>query len=451
MKKSNIIKLVVVLCVMFTTLVINDNVLAGKFLTILGPSSVSPNQTFSVTVKTANCTGLYSMTGQGEVLITENATRTYTYTAPSSGSMSITISTSEVYELVGSGPQVNESATLQVTVKQPTPPPTTPPTTTKPTTPPSGGNSGGSSNEGNEEKPEDTRSTNNNLSSLSVEGVELTPVFNKDVTTYSGTAIDKTNVTIVATAEDTKSKVNGTGVKDLIPGQNSFVVEVVAENESVKKYTININSEVKPTEFVGFGDKELGVSKDTTGVTPPTGFEETSVTIDGVDVKAWKSELLDTTLLYLVDTEGNKNFYMYNGKEITSVFRPLVILGRNLYIIGIDKDKQVREGFKFGDVTVDGNQIKGWTFIDKELKDYLVFQVMDDTGKIVEFLYHSSSNTMVPYTKLAPTSISNYQKIVEESKTNESYFMISTALAGILAVTTTALGVMLYNKKRLTK
>ena len=87
----------------------------------------------------------------------------------------------------------------------------------------------------------DNRSTNNFLKSLSVNGATLSPAFNKNTTTYSIPQVDASSITINAAAEDSKAAVIGAGTRNLDYGDNNIKIDVRAENESIKTYTIKVN------------------------------------------------------------------------------------------------------------------------------------------------------------------------------------------------------------------
>lgn len=92
---------------------------------------------------------------------------------------------------------------------------------------------------------EDTRSSNNNLKSLTLSKGNLN--FNKSTTTYN-VDVDKdtTSVKIEASLEDGKSSFeNGFGPRtiNLNPGNNTIYIKVRNEIGNIKKYTININRE----------------------------------------------------------------------------------------------------------------------------------------------------------------------------------------------------------------
>ena len=87
----------------------------------------------------------------------------------------------------------------------------------------------------------DNRSSNSFLKSLSVDGMTLNPTFNKNTTSYSLPQVDASSITVNAAAEDSKATVSGAGKRNLDYGDNSIRIEVKAENDSTKVYTINVN------------------------------------------------------------------------------------------------------------------------------------------------------------------------------------------------------------------
>ena len=87
-------------------------------------------------------------------------------------------------------------------------------------------------------------SNNANLSMLEVEGYQLRPAFNKNTTVYNLTSNVENNimsVNVKAAVEDPHASiVRGTGIQELVVGNNTINVEVEAEDQTPKTYTINI-------------------------------------------------------------------------------------------------------------------------------------------------------------------------------------------------------------------
>ncbi len=88
-------------------------------------------------------------------------------------------------------------------------------------------------------KKEVKKSSNNNLSSLKIEGIDFE--FNKDTLEYNlevDNNVDK--IKIEAKAEDSKATIEGELEKDLAVGQNTITINVIAEDKSKKTYTFDI-------------------------------------------------------------------------------------------------------------------------------------------------------------------------------------------------------------------
>lgn len=88
----------------------------------------------------------------------------------------------------------------------------------------------------------DPRNKNNDLKSLSVNPGTID--FNKNTTSYLVKVNHDVNeITINATADDSKASVSGTGTKALKDYTNEFKVVVKAENESTKTYIVKVARE----------------------------------------------------------------------------------------------------------------------------------------------------------------------------------------------------------------
>lgn len=81
---------------------------------------------------------------------------------------------------------------------------------------------------------------NNYLSSISVSEGVLSPVFNKNTTSYIVSNVDNDSINITAKSESTTANVSGTGKKTLKYGENKFTITVTAENGIKKTYNIKV-------------------------------------------------------------------------------------------------------------------------------------------------------------------------------------------------------------------
>ena len=94
-------------------------------------------------------------------------------------------------------------------------------------------------------------SINNYLKSLSVEGYELTPEFNRQQDTYTIYVKDDSinSFNVLAEPDDETAKIDGIGNVTISAEQRIINIKVTAENGDLKVYTIKVeNEENKKTE-----------------------------------------------------------------------------------------------------------------------------------------------------------------------------------------------------------
>lgn len=373
-------------CIVFVIalMVYSGEAYASGSFSVSGGGTVASGATTTITVSASNCAGKFtiSASGSGKVstssVFLDNSSSTITVTAPSSGSTTITVKASDVTDYDGKSVSGSKTVTVSVAVA-------------------------------------DTRSTNNSLSALSVSDGTLSPEFASGTTAYTVNVMDIDSITINATKADTAASVSGTGEKSLEPGLNEFNVVVTAENGSTKTYSVDVTLVESPTAYITYGDMEYGVVKNVEELITPDGFEEVTVNVDGEEVTAWTNNLLGMTILYLIDGDGNEDFYVYDETtEMISEFRPLGLLGRNIYIVDIEEAEQTRDGMVYELLTIEGNEIMGWSFEDEALSDYYVIYVMSDTGGMVNYLYCESDSAMILAPDMASVSSETYTTLIAD-------------------------------------
>lgn len=87
------------------------------------------------------------------------------------------------------------------------------------------------------------KSSNNYLSSITLNAGNLSPEFYRETFEYTVESLpeDITEIEINATAEDERAHISGLGVVSLNPGENRIQIEVTAENENVREYVLIVN------------------------------------------------------------------------------------------------------------------------------------------------------------------------------------------------------------------
>lgn len=320
-------------------------------------------------------------------------------------------------------------------------------TVTKPEAPSGNQSSTNNSTPKAEEKPkEDTRSKDSTLSSLTVSLGELSPAFTAETTEYTvSLPAETTTFSIEATANDAKASVSGTGEKELKVGENVFEIVVTAENGSTRTYKITANVDEKPLVYLEYSGKNLGVVRNLDDAVVPDDFEEVTISINDTEVKGWHSNLKDLTILFLIDDNGNKGFYVYDEtKGIVSSFRKVALFGKNLVILDVPKELQDRYGMKFTELEIDGTTLQGWSFENEEYQNYYLIYVMNEQGEMKYYLYEESEQSLQLYADMVPMTMKAYEEQMNQQKMLQ-YIMYGVVL--VLSGTTIA-GFVLWNKAK---
>ena len=241
---------------------------------------------------------------------------------------------------------------------------------------------------------EATYSKNNNLKSLSVDGLKLTPGFNKNTTEYKVEATSNTErVKVNASKEDSKASVSGTGTHDVTEGENKIKVTVTAENGSTKTYTIIVNvSDPNPIN-IKINDKDYTVVKRESKLESPKNYEKTEITISEQKVPAFYNETNNFTLVGLKDTDGNIKLYIYNKDTNEYKEYSETTLSQNkIYPLPLDKEI---DGYT--KTTIKINEIEYEAYTDETNEFYIIHAKDLDTGKDNYFTYDKINNTIIRF------------------------------------------------------
>lgn len=410
-------------CLLVTLIVLSSlkPVEAASFSVSASASSVKPNATFKVSIKANDCIGRVNLSvtngtisGDKSVWV-ENNTVSVTVKAGSSGNVKVT-ATPQTGFSDGDGEPFNPGS-KSVTVKVNTSTNT-------------GGNTGGNSG-GNTTTV--TKSKDNNLSSLTVSSGTLSPEFKSSTTSYTvnldGNA---TKITLSAKANHSKAKVSGIGEKNLKVGNNSFDIKCTAENGSVKTYKVNVYVDETPLVYTTYKDKKLGVVRNTDSIGVPSTFEAKTITLEGQEVKGYYSSQFNKTIIYLSDENHVKNFYIYDDNQgIVSIFKPLSLLGRNLYIVDLKEEETIKEDMTYQEIEIDGQKLMGWVYNNPAYSNYKMFTAMNEFGEMVVYQHEKTENSLQIYLEEVPVIDESEKK--EEKGSYETIFMATT---GFFAFTT---------------
>ena len=328
---------------------------------------------------------------------------------------------------------------------------------------PSPGNDTNENSKPQAQKPEEKKqeekklSSNANLASLSISQGTLSPKFSASKTQYTVNLNgDVSSIKVNATAADSKAVVYGTGTKSLKPGKNTISVSVAAEDGSTKEYTITVNVDETPLVYVSYNGAKLGFVRSLDGVDKPAkSFEAVKIKVDGKEVKAWKSNLLKKTVVYLQDDRTKeKNYYIYNTdtNTVETMLRPMALLGNNVFVVDVPKNLQTREGMNFTTVKIDNYELNGWTFKDTAFENYALIYVMDEKGNMVYYQYEATEKTLQLYSGAATipqSAYDQYRKDVDASL--KKHKLVIYGLAGGCVVLAGLSAFLFFRRKKTVK
>lgn len=263
------------------------------------------------------------------------------------------------------------------------------------------------------------KSTNNDLKSLSVEGYEISPKFDKDVNEYSVTVpstVEKIN--IIAKKADSYSSLDGTGEKNVEEGVNTFEVVVTSETgvSNVYKLTVNVEDQ-NPIEVIVDG-KKYTVVKVAKNLEKPELFGETTIKIGEYDIPAFINEVSNYTLVGLKDEIGNISLFIYDNGEYTKYN---AFMTDKLSIIFLELDK-VPTNYKKTTVTINEEKVVGYR-VNGDSK-LLVYGVNLATGKKNYYTYDKDEKTLQIF------DIDKYEKNIKEIKNNK-YMIYGLSIASL--------------------
>lgn len=264
------------------------------------------------------------------------------------------------------------------------------------------------------------------LSSIQVGGANLSPAFEKwktDYVCYVNNSVTK--VTVAATSSQGGRVETAGNTDNLAVGNNYVTITSYAPNGKAMKYNLNIFRLEPPTEppteaptdppteppasfKVTIDGKEYNVSSEFDAGKVPDGFEVELGSYNGKDVITATGSATGFTLMYLVDSEGNGNFYVYDGKN----FYPYIVISNseNTYYVFDSRKADTSMAGEEKDVKIKDTAIKG--YVDGE---YIYFYAMNSNKKYSWYSYDTVEGTIQRLHTTSPEIIEDETTTPEET------------------------------------
>jgi hypothetical protein len=235
------IRIIITICMCLAALLIFQTTSNAATLSIsTSKSSVAPGETFTVTVTLNDAAGPISATTSGGTGSAsqwlENSSLSFSCTAGSSGS--VTITASGTVGDFATETDISIGKTKSVSIIQPTPEPAPTPEP-EPTPAPSNNTSNNTKPNTNTSTPTVKKSSNSNLESLQIAESVFSPEFAKNVYEYAVIVPNEiTKLNIAASQEHSRATVKVVGNEELQVGDNTVEIIVTAEDGSTSTYKI---------------------------------------------------------------------------------------------------------------------------------------------------------------------------------------------------------------------
>lgn len=279
--------------------------------------------------------------------------------------------------------------------------------------------------------------TNNYLSSLSVDGAELIPSFDKDTDTYivdlePGT----TKINVSAEKANKYASVSGAGEIEVVEGNNDIKIVVTAENGS--KRTYNITAAVKEYDPINVtvNGSDYTVVRKLSELKKPDNYEETTVTIDENQVPAFYNEVTGYTLVGMKDVTGTVKMFIYNNGEFT----PYLALSFNkLDLVILEANENIPKGFVKDTITINNETVT--CYKNPELNIVLLYGKSLTTG---ESNFYSFENTDFTIQKFNADSY----KLINEKIQLYTYVILGLGMLNLLILLCLIIS-MVKSKKKL--
>ena len=236
--------------------------------------------------------------------------------------------------------------------------------------------------------------SDNSLKSLSVEGFEISPEFNKDTLEYKvNLSSDTTIIKVIAEKNDNTASISGGGQIEVKEGNNVINIVVTAENGATRTYKINAYVKEKDPIIVTIGKKKYTLLKKLTDISAPNGFKEKNIKIEDDEIEAFYNEKLKYTIVALKDSIGNILLYLYDedlGKY--TKYSPIVSDGMQIIVLDAPRGK-ISHRYNKSKFTYNNEIVNGYA-LSEESDFRVIYGVNVETGEKGFYLYDMKDNTI---------------------------------------------------------
>ena len=282
-------------------------------------------------------------------------------------------------------------------------------------------------------------SKDNNLKALGIDGYEIIPPFNKDITEYNVEVPDDVkSIRVSAKVSDNTASVKGIGAIDVSEGTNRINIVVTAQNGSTKTYYLNVTvKDLNPIEVELNGEK-YSVVKKAELLNCPTGYTPKTVKINDIDVPAFISEITNFVLVGLKNENGDIELFKFDENNYYQ-YSELKSKGLILYPEELNSNL---EGYKKNKTII--NDVEVTTFTSPKIGNRIIIYALNvETGYRGFYIYDKEESSFMRYDE-------NIEKIKEKNQKDLKIIILGLAtISIILLLISIIMGIRLSKFKKI--
>ena len=342
----------------------------------------------------------------------DDNTETYTFNAKKEGTATITITPDNMADY-DTEAKYNQSKSVSIKVVN------------KST------NNGGTTNNNSTTAEKKEYSSDNTLSSLSIDGYEITPKFNKDTLEYKlEVDEDVEKITIKGKTADDKAEISGIGEKALTEGENKIEVKVTAENGNEKIYKIIVTVKDKNPITVTIDNKKYTiVKKNKDAIKKLDHYEEEKIKINNQEVISYINKVTKTRLVILKDKDNKLAYYIYNENTKKYQKYKSISVG-NITLQILDYNKKI-DNYKLYNIKINNEDID--IYKTKKNDEFgLIYGINIVTGNKSFYQYDEKEQTLARYNSKKNNNKLNVYK--EETNKYKNYLMVSIGIICLILI-----------------
>ena len=402
--------------------------------------SVTAGNTITLNISVNDAAGKFNISSSDAGIVSvstssvwiDNSTQSVTLQANREGNATIYVNANDVTTYDGESVSITKQVNISVNPK------------------PSINNNTNTNTNSNTNITPRAKSSNNFLSSLTIDGLKLKEEFDKEKLEYTlDVPAETEKIKINAQLADSNATITGTGEVKLTSGINTFEIIVTAENGSKRTYVIKATLlELDPLE-VKIDNIKYTIIRKRKDLPEISEYNTPKdITIDNNIVEGYYNEKLKYNIVGLKDENGKIKYYIYNNGKY-SLYNEQTFNGTTLQILDKKMNGYKETSFTYNKIKIPSYQevksdlIKNtYALEDGDIEGnqfYLFYAINVETGKEYLYQYDALEKTVQRY---------NMQVLDMYKDHNDKYYLALLVSILALGVITVIFSILFIKSKK---